>query len=73
MELWSLHITLLILTAEAAAFTFNLNFVENYMTMYKLKFPLLVFHPVDMDMFYVANTTFQTFSCLCYEEGILLL
>ena len=72
MGLQSLRtIVLLVLSAEASAAMLSLNFVESYMTMYKLKFPLFVLHPSDLDAFYeeMANMTFQTFSCYCYEEG----
>ena len=71
MGLQSLHIVVLLFSAEASASMLSLNFVESYMTMYKLKFPLFVLHPSDLDAFYeeMANMTFQTFSCYCYEEG----
>ena len=71
MGLHSLHIVVLLFSAEASASMLSLNFVESYMTMYKLKFPLFVLHPSDLDAFYeeMANMTFQTFSCYCYEEG----
>ena len=71
MRLQSLHIVLLVFSAEVSASMLNLKFVESYMMMYKLKFPLFVFHPMDLDAFYeeMANVTFQTFTCFCYEEG----
>ena len=41
------------------------------MTLYRLRFPLFVLHPMDVDIFYeeMTNVMFETFSCLCYEEG----
>ena len=73
MELRSLQIIILVfsLSPEVSASTLSLNFVDSYMTMYDLKFPLFVLHPLDLDTFYeeIADLTFQTFSCYCYEEG----
>ena len=71
MVLKGLHIILLVFRVEVADSILSLNFVNSYMTMYKLKFPLFVLHPMDLDTFYeeMAKMTFSTFSCYCYEEG----
>ena len=72
MRLQSLHIiVLLVYSAEVSASLLSLKFVESYMKMYKLNFPMFILHPSDLDSFYeeMTNTTFQTFSCFCYEQG----
>ena len=74
MSLRILHVIVFaVCSTGASTSVLNINFLESYMMMYKLKFPLFILHPSDLDTFYeeMANTSLSSasFSCFCYEEG----
>ena len=49
----------------------SLSFVEDYMELYRLKDPLFVLTPDNLDEFFMKlnNSSFEMIGCICYTQS----